>query len=210
MARRSHHLKLVSSVARSDKPGRSGPAMAPRSPGCRPSELPTRILLELTPKAAARGQRASAASGIGLPLWIRLAVESTRQVDRAAERLGIERTTLVRALDAAASRNDVDVPLAAAPLAAYVRALAIGTSHACELTDNRIAVPLPDELVAAWSREAGRIGQVLDAWASSMVLNAPEAVAGWERAAALAGCYLAEWVLLEAASAQRASARPQA
>lgn len=202
----SSHLALV--VGDASPPP---PRLARRTPGCRPSELPTQVRIQLTLEALSRALEASVREGLSESLWVRIAVESQRQIERVRPLLGLGAAKLIEALDRAAARRSEITTLAAAPLAEYSRALAAPTSpsRGTAAVDGEFVLHLPDELLAAWSREAAAKQQPLGKWASEAVLAAPDGVAAWERAAARECCYLAEWILLEAASANRCSARPQ-
>jgi hypothetical protein len=179
---------------------------------CRPSELPQTMSLRLEPKALQLARTAARTSGLEVSAWVRLAVECARQAARAACMLGFSVADVQSLVDRASAESPRTQPVAVAPLAAYVRALCAGAADddGARSLGEPLLVPVPDELVVAWSAAATEAGTSLDAWASVQVLNAPRGVVAWEAAAARRGFYLGEWVLAVSASssASRSKALP--
>jgi hypothetical protein len=207
------HLALVDPLARTE---RDEPTPAPAyltTTRCRPSELPATATLTLTPMAADVARAAARVDGVELETWLRLAIECARQAERASELFNLAVGAVHRILDEAAANSPRTEPTAAAPLAAYVRALRAG-AHAAGGGDaaGGVVVHVPDELVIAWNAAAVEARMALGEWASAHVLAAPAGVVAWEVAAARRGFYLGEWVLAESASssAKRSRAAPQA
>jgi len=172
---------------------------------CRPSELPTTVALRLGQAAIAKAHADAHTAGVEVFEWVRLTIESSRQCARAAALLAVDRRELERHLHAA-TRAPVPVsPVAVpAPTRAYLRSLKNPDGGRLSLIrapkGTTLILFVPDELAVAWSIAAADSGEAVDAWAARQLAQAPRGIVAWELAAARRGCYLAEWILVTAAS----------
>jgi len=76
--------------------------------------------------AADLARDAARVDRVELQTWLRLAIECARQAERASELFNLAVGAVHKILDGAAANSPRMEPAAAAPLAAYVRALRCG------------------------------------------------------------------------------------
>lgn len=194
------HLTLVTSEREDPAPVEvDWPLSAAPS---RPSELPTRISLDLNGRACERLAVLAQAQGGADCLLARIAIEASRQLERVSHLLGVQDRALIEELDIASSKRSKLTSMTAAPLNIYVRTLRqLGPVRDRPAMDSQIEVSVPDEMASAWAAEASQCGLSVGNWASKHLLNAPTTVLQWEAAAAASSSYLSEWILVEALSA---------
>lgn len=176
---------------------------------CRPSELPTSLVIKLVPDARAAAARQAQRAGLPVGTWLRTALEAVRQLDRVGELFESPAEGIVYVLDRNAAQ-DPDVRLISdSTLEAYARALIHPPAGADDdQTADSLLVEIPDEHACSWRLAAISQQMTLDAWASGAAVRVPANVVAWEAAAARRGAYLGEWMLAVVAAENRESARP--
>jgi hypothetical protein len=195
-------LRLVS-AAPDPPPAAYGPApfdlaLQPTRPGTAYEPL----VLEPSPDRLEAVQRLAAAEGLPSGAWATLVIESERAISLAAKLLGLSAPDLATAVDGAATASCcAQIPRGpGGRLAAYARALRRAQArHAAERTTN-LLVPVPYNLLVAWSRAATGTGQQPHDWAVAALSTLPRGRVSWEAAAAETGSTLCEWVFSQAAS----------
>jgi hypothetical protein len=176
---------------------------------CRPSELPTSLVIKLVPDARAEAARQAQRAGLPVGTWLRIALEAVRQLDQVSELFESPADRIVDVLDRNAA-EDPDVRLISdSTLEAYARALLHPPDRADgDQTADSLLIEIPDEHGCSWRLAAISQQMTLDAWASAAAVRVPANVLAWEAAAARRGAYLGEWMLAVVAAANRESARP--
>lgn len=176
---------------------------------CRPSELPTSLVIELVPEARAEAAKQAQRAGLPIGTWLRVALEAVRQLDRVSELFETPRDRVVDVLDRHAAETPEVRLISDSTLEAYARALLHPPARANgDQSADRLLVEIPDEHTCSWRLAAISEQMTLDAWASTAAVRVPANVLAWEAAAARRGAYLGEWMLAVAAAANRESARP--
>jgi hypothetical protein len=170
----------------------------------RPGEMPESVFVELARNAVQRAVRSAAVAEIPLALWLRAAVEASRQLGRVAAALGCPRDIVAADLReaAAALPQNLNVLRCRRQLdyAAQIRA---GNRTAGSDAAGRVEILAPDQLLAAWSLDAAEAGEGLADFVTRHVLQAPAEPELWEAAAAEAMMSLGEWVYSRALAATR-------
>lgn len=183
------------------------PARAPISVApFRPGELPIVSWVPLSPETRELVKNAAYAAALPVELWVRIAVEASRLVSEISELSGLTEpavcSLLSNAAEKEASRRERSTQdLAALTLVRYAEELR--QTHPRIDLDSELALRLPEEMNAAWSRAAADTRLSYASWVALRLASAPCDCVQWEIAAAHSCRSLGEWVY---ASSLRASA----
>lgn len=168
----------------------------------RPGELPVVSWIPLTPETRVLIKTAASTAAVPIELWVRIAVEASRLMSEIAELSGRPETEMSWLLSHAAKEDARTAPdnLAALALARYADELR--QKHPCGELGPELAVRLPEEMNAAWSRTAARRRLSYGQWIAERLAVAPRDCVQWEIAAVQSCKSLGEWAY---ASSLRAS-----
>ena len=166
----------------------------------RPGELVMPVRIDLGDGAMAQAIREASASRVPVELWVRIAIEGSRQLDLVIAATGVSRGAFAAHLDGLADgARTAPGSLHTPGLSMYARRLRSGEPTGVrEAGRSPLTVLIPDTLALAWTRAANRGADSLAGWAEARLRSAPEGVVGWEAAAAASGDSLGEWMLAAA------------
>jgi hypothetical protein len=160
----------------------------------RPGEVPQLLVVDLDQALAERLQEEAAELGLPRELWLRVAVEVSRLLRRAAELLGVLPNEVVRHVESR-SQAPTLTTMEAARFDAYAKQIREGARpRRPRVPVSRLSIPIPENMVTAWSIDAAAEALTLQEFVNARALEAPRAAASWEALSAERGQSLGEWI----------------
>lgn len=159
----------------------------------RPGEVPQLLVVDLDDALSERLEEVAADLGLPRELWLRVAVEASRLLRRAAH-LGVEPDEVIRHVEERRRAPNLTT-MEAARYGAYARRIREGNGSGRRRAQvSRLSIPIPESMVTAWSIDAAAEGLTLDEFVNARALEAPTVAASWEASSAERGQSLGEWM----------------
>jgi hypothetical protein len=160
----------------------------------RPGEVPQLLVVDLDYAVSQRLEEEAADLGLPRELWLRVAVEASRLVRRAAHLLGVEAGEVMRHVEKRKQALNVTT-MEAARHDAYAKQIRESKGSVRRRARvSRLSLPIPESMITAWSIDAAADGLTLDEFVNARALDAPAVAISWEASSAQRGQSLGEWV----------------
>jgi hypothetical protein len=160
----------------------------------RPGEVPRLLVVDLDRVVSERLDAEAADLGLPRELWLRIAVEASRLLRRAAHLLGVARNEVIRYVEERSRALNLTT-MEAARYDAYAKQIRQGRGSGRRRAPvSRLSIPIPESMVTAWSIDAAADSQTLEEFVNARALDAPAGAASWEAASAERGQSLGEWM----------------
>jgi hypothetical protein len=160
----------------------------------RPGEVPQLLVVDLDDAVSQRLEEEAADLGLPRELWLRVAVEASRLVRRAAHLLGVEAGEVMRHVEKRKQALNVTT-MEAARHDAYAKQIRESNGSVRRRARvSRLSLPIPESMITAWSIDAAADGLTLDEFVNARALDAPAGAISWEASSAQRGQSLGEWV----------------
>ena len=160
----------------------------------RPGELPLICWLPLDEETRKCIAASARAARLPAPLWVRIAVETSRLKEEIAARC-MHSAGWVQAVLDETSRAGTP-PTSSPDLDSYTMsayAAALSASHSVGHVESEMPLPLPEDMTGAWRRAARQLGLPVHRWVAKQLADPPVACVAWEIAASRSFQTLAEW-----------------